>query len=101
MSSFKKIKAGIVGGAGYTAGELIRILLNHSSAEIVFVHSKSHAGSCLYEVHHDLMGETTLKFASALSDAIDVLFLCLGHGESKKFLAENPVPPGIRIIDLS
>ncbi len=101
MSSFKKIKAGITGGAGYTAGELIRILLNHPSVEIIFVHSKSNAGNYLHEVHHDLVGETQLKFSATISDAIDVLFLCLGHGESGKFLAENNIPSQVKIIDLS
>jgi N-acetyl-gamma-glutamyl-phosphate reductase len=96
-----KIKVGIVGGAGYTGGELIRILLNHPLAEIVFVHSKSNADKFLYEVHKDLHGDTTMKFASALSQKIDVLFLCVGHGEAAKFLAANPIDAKIKIIDLS
>ena len=97
----KKIKVGIIGGAGYTGGELIRILLNHPAAEIVFVHSKSNAGNFLHKVHSDLLGETELKFSSETSDDIDVLFLCAGHGAAKKFLGENEVVDSIKIIDLS
>ena len=96
-----KIKAGIIGGAGYTGGELIRILLNHPLAEIVFVHSKSNADKFLYEVHKDLHGDTAMKFASALNQKIDVLFLCVGHGEASKFLAANQIDAQIKIIDLS
>lgn len=96
-----KIKVGIVGGAGYTGGELIRILLNHPSAEIIFVHSKSNADKFLYEVHKDLHGDTTMKFASALNQKIDVLFLCVGHGEAGKFLTGNAIDASIKIIDLS
>jgi N-acetyl-gamma-glutamyl-phosphate reductase len=96
-----KIKAGIAGGAGYTGGELIRILLNHPDAEIAFVHSKSNAGNLLSDVHTDLLGETEMKFTAILSDNIDVLFLCMGHGESVKFLAENKLTTKIKIIDLS
>jgi N-acetyl-gamma-glutamyl-phosphate reductase len=96
-----KIKVGIVGGAGYTGGELIRILVNHPDAEIIFVNSKSNAGKYLYEVHQDLQGETDLKFTSELPKNIDVLFLCVGHGEAAKFLEENTVSDHIKIIDLS
>lgn len=96
-----KIKAGIAGGAGYTGGELIRILLNHPNAEIVFAHSKSNAGNPVSDVHTDLLGETELKFSSTLSENIDVLFLCMGHGESVKFLSENKISGKIKIIDLS
>lgn len=96
-----KIKIGIAGGAGYTGGELLRILLNHPSAEIVFVHSKSNAGNLLSDVHTDLLGDTELKFSSSLSNDIDVLFLCMGHGESVKFLTENKIDSKIKIIDLS
>ncbi len=96
-----KIKTGIVGGAGYTGGELIRVLLNHPSAEIVFVHSKSNAGKPLHAVHQDLLGDTDIKFAAQLNDAIDVLFLCIGHGEARKFLSENDINDRIKIIDLS
>jgi|SRR5579871_449696 len=97
----KKIKVGIIGSAGYTGGELIRILLNHPEAEMVIVNSKSNAGKYLYEVHRDLVGETKQKFTSDLSEDIDVLFLCVGHGEAKRFLEENIIGEKIKIIDLS
>ena len=96
-----KIKIGIVGGAGYTGGELIRILLNHPEAAIVFVHSKSNAGKPLHSVHQDLAGDTAIHFTAALNNDIDVLFLCVGHGEAYKFLAENKIDDHINIIDLS
>jgi N-acetyl-gamma-glutamyl-phosphate reductase len=95
------IKVGIIGGAGYTGGELIRLLINHPQAEIVFVHSKSNAGNPIAKVHADLLGETDLKFTDKLSDKVDVLFLCVGHGEAKKFLEENKIAEKIKIIDLS
>lgn len=95
------IKAGIIGGAGYTGGELISILLNHPQAEISFVHSQSQAGKYIHETHTDLVGETSLQFTGELHHDIDVLFLCVGHGEAKKFLEENKIPSGIKIIDLS
>jgi N-acetyl-gamma-glutamyl-phosphate reductase len=97
----KKIQVGIVGGAGYTGGELIRILINHPRVDIRFVHSKSNAGNPIFKVHNDLIGETDLVFAKDLEQDIDVLFLCVGHGDSKRFLAENSVASHIRIIDLS
>jgi N-acetyl-gamma-glutamyl-phosphate reductase len=96
-----KIKVGIVGGAGYTGGELLRILLNHPLTEIVFVHSKSNADKFLYQVHKDLQGDTTMRFASTLNQRIDVLFLCVGHGDAVKFLAANQIDGKIKIIDLS
>src|SRR5580692_5626432 len=92
------VMAGIVGGAGYTGGEMIRILLNHPNVEISFVHSKSNADKKISSVHHDLIGETDLKFASELSNDIDALFLCVGHGDAKKFLAENKIDDKIKII---
>ena len=91
-----KIRAGIVGGAGYTGGELIRILLNHREATLAFVHSNSNAGKPLHAVHCDLIGETNMIFASVLSQEIDVLFLCVGHGDAKKFLAENTIDEKIK-----
>ncbi|WP_299248714.1 N-acetyl-gamma-glutamyl-phosphate reductase [uncultured Cytophaga sp.] len=96
-----KIKIGIVGGAGYTGGELLRILVNHPNADIVFVHSNSNAGNPIYKVHTDLIGSTDLVFSSELSSAIDVLFLCVGHGDASKFLDANPIESHIKIIDLS
>ena len=100
-----KIHAGIIGGAGYTGGELIRLLINHPNADVSFIHSRSNAGKFIYEIHQDLLGDTDLKFtdsSSALTDgSIDVLFLCLGHGESKKFVAENKIAGTIKIIDLA
>src|SRR5258705_12928827 len=96
-----KVKAGIVGGAGYTGCELIRLLINHPSVEIIFVHSKSNAGKPLHSVHNDIVGETDIIFAAELQQDIDVLILCVGHGEAKKFLEENQVAEKIKIIDLS
>jgi N-acetyl-gamma-glutamyl-phosphate reductase len=95
------IKVGIVGGAGYTGGELIRLLLNHPDASIQFVLSTSNAGNPLYKVHADLLGETDLLFTDELSTEIDVLFLCMGHGDSAAFLKENHIASTIKIIDLS
>jgi N-acetyl-gamma-glutamyl-phosphate reductase len=97
----EKIKAGIVGGAGYTGGELIRLLIHHPYVAVSFIHSRSNAGNLVSSVHQDLIGETDLKFTGELSDDIDVLFLCVGHGEAKKFLESNKINDGIKIIDLS
>jgi N-acetyl-gamma-glutamyl-phosphate reductase len=96
-----KIKVGIVGGAGYTGGEAIRLLLNHPNAELAFVNSTSNTDKPLASVHADLVGETEMKFSGKLSDDIDVLFLCVGHGDAKKFLTENSISDKIKIIDLS
>ena len=96
-----RMGAGIIGAAGYTGGELIRLLINHPAVEIKFVHSRSNAGKLVSTVHQDLIGETDLIFTDELSNAIDVLFLCLGHGESKKFLQENNISATIKIIDLA
>lgn len=95
------IKIGIIGGAGYTGGELLRLLVHHPEAVISFVHSRSNAGKPLHAVHHDLIGETNLKFTGEPSDDVDALFLCLGHGESKKFLTENAIPEKVKVIDLA
>ena len=97
----KKIKVGIAGAAGYTGGELIRILLNHSNHELVSIYSRSNALRPIDSVHQDLVGESALCFSDDLDKDIDVLFLCMGHGESKNFLMENPVHEKTRIIDLS
>lgn len=96
------IKAGIIGGAGYTAGELIRILVNHPKVELVFVNSTSNAGNKLTDVHEGLLGETDLEFTDQLPyDKIDVLFFCTAHGDTKKFLEANEVPDKLKIVDLS
>ena len=85
------IKVGIIGGAGYTAGELIRILLYHPQAEITFVQSSSNAGNLLSDVHTDLLGDTDIRFCvEADFSAINVAFFCMGHGKSKEFLAKTP-----------
>ena len=96
------IQVGIIGGAGYTAGELIRILLNHPEAEIAFVQSSSNAGNPLHVVHRDLLGETNIVFvAEADFSKSDVIFLCMGHGKSKEFVENNNIPESVKIIDLS
>ncbi|HRZ96852.1 MAG TPA: N-acetyl-gamma-glutamyl-phosphate reductase [Paludibacter sp.] len=97
-----KIKTGVIGGAGYTAGELLRILVNHPNVEIVFVNSSSNAGNRITDVHGGLIGETDLVFTSELPFGdVDALFLCSAHGDSKKFMDENDVPAHLKIIDLS
>ena len=95
-----KIKTGIIGGAGYTGGELIRLLISHPHADIRFIHSRSNAGKPVSAIHQDLVGEE-LVFAADISNEVDVLFLCLGHGESKKFLSENTIAGNIKVIDLA
>lgn len=96
------IKTGIIGGAGYTAGELLRLLVHHPHAKIIFVHSKSNAGQPLSAVHSDLEGDTDLVFSDTMPfDKIDVLFLCTGHGDAKKFVEETFLPAKLKIIDLS
>jgi N-acetyl-gamma-glutamyl-phosphate reductase len=96
------IRIGILGGAGYTAGELIRLLINHPQAEIKFVNSESNAGNLLTDVHEGLYGETTMRFTSEMPfDEVDVLFFCFGHGKSEAFLREHEVPAHVRIIDLA
>jgi N-acetyl-gamma-glutamyl-phosphate reductase len=97
----QNIHIGIIGGAGYTGGELLRVLLRHPNATITFIHSTSNAGELVSKVHSDLLGDTDLKFANELDQNVDVLFLCLGHGDAKKFLANNPINSNIKIIDLS
>lgn len=96
-----KIKAGIVGGAGYTGGEMLRLLLNHPDVEIDFALSSSNDGNLVSDVHTDLYGDTDLRFSGTLKQDIDVLFLCVGHGDAKKFLDANPIDKRIKIIDLS
>jgi N-acetyl-gamma-glutamyl-phosphate reductase len=100
-----KIKIGIIGGAGYTGGELLRLLIHHPDTAISFIHSRSHAGKPVFSVHQDLLGETELQFTNdntSLGDGdIDVLFLCLGYGESRKFFTENKIADKIKVIDLT
>ncbi|MGA9324967.1 MAG: N-acetyl-gamma-glutamyl-phosphate reductase [Salegentibacter sp.] len=95
------IEAGIIGGAGYTAGELIRILLRHPEVNLNFVYSTSQPGKPIAQIHQDLLGETDLEFSGELNKDVDVVFLCLGHGNSKKFLAENQFSAKTKIVDLS
>jgi len=96
------IRAGIIGGAGYTAGELIRLLTNHPQAEIAFVHSTSNAGNRLADVHGGLEGDTELRFCAEYDlGQIDVLFLCSAHGQSRVWLSEHDVPAGVKIVDLA
>lgn len=96
------IKVGIIGGAGYTAGELLRILLNHPETEIVFVQSSSNTGNLVSNVHDDLLGETNLQFTAEMPlDSVDVVFLCMGHGKSFEFMQNNNLPETLKVIDLS
>lgn len=97
-----KIRIGVIGGAGYTAGELLRLLINHPAAEIAFVHSSSQAGLPIADIHSGLYGETELTFASQYDlKSIDVLFLCSGHGASSAFWKENERPASLKVIDLA
>lgn len=96
------IKVGILGAAGYTGGELIRILLNHPEVELVFANSESNAGKKVYDVHEGLYGDTELAFSSDMPfDKVDVVFFCFGHGKSAAFLKEHSIPENVRIIDLA
>lgn len=96
------IKVGIIGGAGYTAGELIRLLINHPNVEIAFIHSTSNAGNAVSDIHGGLIGETDLRFSAEYDlAAVDALFLCSAHGQSRKFWEENSAPEGLKIIDLA
>ena len=96
------IKVGILGAAGYTGGELIRLLLNHPEAEIVFANSESNAGNPVAEVHEGLYGESELKFTDQMPfEDVDVVFFCFGHGKSEAFLKEHTIPENVKIIDLA
>ena len=96
------IKVGITGGAGYTAGELIRLLINHPDVEIGFVHSNSNAGNKITDVHAGLFGETDMQFTDAIAlDEIDLLFCCTAHNDTRKFIENRLIPDSLRIIDLS
>ncbi len=96
-----RIKAGVVGAAGFTGGETLRVLLGHPAVDIAFAYSRSNAGRPVHEAHPDLLGDTSLVFSHGTDATADVVFLCLGHGESKSFLADNPFPGHVKIIDLS
>ena len=96
------IKIGILGAAGYTGGELIRLLLNHPEAQIVFANSESNAGNLVADVHEGLLGDTDLRFTSEMPfDKVDVVFFCFGHGKSEQFLREHTIPAHVKIIDLA
>ena len=96
------IKVGILGAAGYTGGELIRLLLNHPEVEIVFANSESNAGNKVYDVHEGLLGDTELEFTSEMPfEKVDVVFFCFGHGKSEAFLKEHCIPANVKIIDLA
>ena len=95
------LEVGIIGGAGYTAGELIRLLLNHPKTNINFVYSTSNAGNKIYKVHQDLIGSTEISFTNSINSEVDVLFLCLGHGNSTAFLKNHSFSSNTKIIDLS
>lgn len=96
-----KIRVGVLGSAGYTGGELLRLLVQHPGVELVFAHSHSQAGKKWYHTHPDLLGETEAVFDAALRDDVDAIFLCVGHGEAKKWLDSYPFPASVRLIDLS
>ncbi len=97
-----RVRVGVLGAAGYTGGELIRLLLNHPKAEIVFANSESNAGNPVADVHEGLIGDTDLKFTSEMPfDDVDVVFFCFGHGKSEQFLKEHDVPANVKIIDLA
>ena len=96
------VRVGILGAAGYTGGELIRLLINHPEAEIVFANSESNAGNKVYDVHEGLIGDTELEFTSEMPfDKVDVVFFCFGHGKSEAFLKEHTIPANVKIIDLA
>lgn len=96
------IRVGILGAAGYTGGELIRLLLNHPEVQIVFANSESNAGNPVSDVHEGLIGDTDLLFTDQMPfDKVDVVFFCFGHGKSQQFLAEHKIPEGVKIIDLA
>ena len=96
------IKVGILGAAGYTGGELIRLLINHPEVEIVFANSESNAGNAVADVHEGLLGDTDLKFTDEMPfDKVDVVFFCFGHGKSEQFLKEHTIPENVKIIDLA
>ena len=96
------IKAGIIGGAGYTAGELLRLLINHPGVEVAWIPSTSNAGAPVADIHEGLIGETDMTFAADYDlSEVDVVFLCQGHGFSARFWQENPMPEGLKVVDLA
>ena len=96
------VKVGILGAAGYTGGELIRLLIHHPQVEIVFANSESNAGNKVYDVHEGLLGDTELEFTSEMPfDKVDVVFFCFGHGKSEAFLKEHDIPANVKIIDMA
>ena len=96
------MKIGILGAAGYTAGELLRLLINHPQAEIVFANSESNAGNPVTDVHEGIIGDTDMRFTSEMPfSEVDVVFFCFGHGKSEAFLKEHAIPSDVRIIDLA
>jgi len=97
----QKVKVSIIGGAGYTGGELIRLLINQPHAEIINIFSRSNAGKAVHSVHNDLLGDTSISFDADVSMDADVYFFCMGHGDSRKFLEEHTLPANAKIIDLS
>jgi N-acetyl-gamma-glutamyl-phosphate reductase len=98
----KKIRVGIIGGAGYTAGELLRILLNHPAVDVTYVHSTSNSGKKVTDIHTDLLGDTDLVFSGVYDfSGLDVIFLCMGHGKSIEFMNDNQLPESLKVIDLS
>lgn len=98
----KIVRVGILGAAGYTGGELIRLLINHPQVEIVFANSESNAGNKVYDVHEGLLGDTELEFTDELPfDKVDVVFFCFGHGKSEAFLKEHDIPERVKIIDMA
>ena len=102
MLKINMVRVGILGAAGYTGGELIRLLINHPEAEIVFANSESNAGNKVYDVHEGLIGDTELEFTSEIPfDKVDVVFFCFGHGKSEAFLKEHTIPANVKIIDLA
>jgi N-acetyl-gamma-glutamyl-phosphate reductase len=101
MPTSSKIRVGIIGGAGYTAGELIRILLNHPHVELKYIQSSSNNGRPLWSVHNDLIGDTDLLFGNINIEDTDVIFICSGHGKSIEFVSQNKIPGRVKIIDFS
>ncbi len=98
----KKINVGILGAAGYTGGELLRLLINHPEVNIVFANSESNAGNKIYDVHEGLLGDTEMEFTSEMPfDKVDVVFFCFGHGKSEAFLKEHAIPANVKIIDMA